>query len=77
MRRVLSTALALVVIDWLTEALQRRPRRHSYSVELGGQRFTQAEWEAVQTYIDGTDALAEPGCSSCDPDRLWHGGQAA
>lgn len=29
-----------------------------YSVELGGQRFTQAQWEAVQRYVAGTTAKA-------------------
>lgn len=30
-----------------------------YTVELGDQKFTQAQWEAVQRYISGTDAKTQ------------------
>ncbi|WNN96071.1 MazG-like nucleotide pyrophosphohydrolase [Microbacterium phage Schimmels22] len=34
------------------------PEGSGYHVELGGQRFTQAQWEAVQIYAAGTAELA-------------------
>lgn len=43
----------------------------SYTVELGGQRFTQAQWEAVQTYIDG------PPCSCPDLDIASRSGHVS
>jgi predicted HAD superfamily Cof-like phosphohydrolase len=35
------------------------PFGDGYHVDLGGQRFTQSQWEAVQLYVAGTQAAAE------------------
>ncbi|HEX8321624.1 hypothetical protein [Longimicrobium sp.] len=44
------------------EALEfsRRGTDESYTVELGGQHFTKAQWEAVQVYAQGTTAETAP-----------------
>lgn len=57
--------------DWLWLRRHRRGDFGDYVVELGGQRFTQAQWEAVQTMIDG------PPCTCPDPEIAERSGHVA
>lgn len=55
-------AVRVRVRDWLW---LRRHRNAGYAVELGGQRFTQAQWEAVQVYVEGTSAPTQQVDERC------------
>lgn len=51
---------------WRTAERTRRPAQdEGYHVELGDQRFTQAQWEAVQRYCEGR-AVSQPEHFECD-----------
>lgn len=56
------------VRDWLW---LRKHRKAGYAVELGGQQFTQAQWEAVQVYVDG------PPCTCPDPEIAARSGHVS
>lgn len=58
----------ITVIEEPAEAQQ------GYTVELGGQMFTQAQWETVQTYIEGSPAESLPDAASWSPDEAQHDG---
>jgi len=57
---------AIAAVAALAAPAPAEPEK-GYTVELGGQVFTQAQWEAVQTYCEGTSAEAVQPVS--DPDK--------